>query len=176
MEFTSYAALLTGASPSVLRKSLVAQHSQTIKVREWHLLEPTEDEAEHLDPEDAVPLAPGNPGRGYIPDGTQIKVSADRLELIRYTFGPKKVLVYHSWASVQKMGAADRVKDVFLTGEVSSLFQLLCATLTPSKGHSAWGQFNLVGRVRPCDGYISVSKEYVSLAHQVRFTPTEALY
>lgn len=34
------------------------------------------------------------------------------------------------------------------------------------QGHSAWGQFSLVGRVRPCDGFISISKEYVCL----RFT------
>jgi hypothetical protein len=29
------------------------------------------------------------------------------------------------------------------------------------QGHSAWGQFSLIGRVRPCDGFISLSKEYV---------------
>ena len=33
------------------------------------------------------------------------------------------------------------------------------------QGHSAWGQFNLLGRVRPSDGYISLSKEYVSPAY-----------
>jgi len=35
----------------------------------------------------------------------------------------------------------------------------LCSS--PVQGHSAWGQFNLVGRVRPCDGYVSLSKDYV---------------
>jgi len=29
------------------------------------------------------------------------------------------------------------------------------------EGHSAWGQFNLFGRVRPCDGFVSFMKEYV---------------
>jgi hypothetical protein len=29
------------------------------------------------------------------------------------------------------------------------------------QGHSAWGQFSLRGRVRPCDGFISLTKEYV---------------
>jgi len=38
------------------------------------------------------------------------------------------------------------VQDIIITGE----------------GHSAWGQFNLVGRVRPCDGFINISKEYVN--------------
>jgi len=33
--------------------------------------------------------------------------------------------------------------------------------LTLCKGHSAWGQFNLYGRVRPLDGFISFAKEYV---------------
>ena len=31
-----------------------------------------------------------------------------------------------------------------------------------SQGHSAWGQFQLLGRVRPCDGLINVYKTYVS--------------
>jgi hypothetical protein len=35
--------------------------------------------------------------------------------------------------------------------------------LTLSKGHSAWGQFNLYGRVRPLDGLVSFAKEYVRL-------------
>jgi len=43
----------------------------------------------------------------------------------------------------QRMGIY--VRDIVITGE----------------GHSSWGQFNLVGRVRPGDGFISLSKEYV---------------
>lgn len=38
-----------------------------------------------------------------------------------------------------------KVQDILITGD----------------GHSAWGQFSLTGRVRPCDGFISISKEYV---------------
>ncbi len=37
--------------------------------------------------------------------------------------------------------------------------------VTTFQGHSAWGQFSLVGRVRPCDGFISLCKEYVSFDH-----------
>ena len=29
------------------------------------------------------------------------------------------------------------------------------------QGHSSWGVFNLLGRIRPGDGFISISKEYV---------------
>lgn len=140
-EFTSYAALLSGAPPSVLQKSLVAQHRQTIKIREWHFIEPTVDP--YAPREHTRPLAPGNPTRGYIPDGVEAYEHSDRLELL--IPGSPKPCVYLPWSTVKKMNAADRVVDVFLTGE----------------GHSAWGQFNLLGRVRPSDGYISLSKEYL---------------
>lgn len=116
-EFTSYAALLSGAAPSVLQKSLVAQHRQTIKIREWHFIEAS---ADPYAPRDNVrPLAPGNPTRGYIPDGVEACEHSDRLELL--TPGKTKPLVYLPWATVKKMNAADRVVDVFLTGEVRSL-------------------------------------------------------
>ena len=128
----------------MLQKSLVAQHRQTLKVREWHFLAPHPDEHPPATGDDAPrPLPPGNPSRGYVPDGIAIVETSDRLELVLP--GQKRPVVYHSWASVKKQGARDRVLDVFITGE----------------GHSAWGQFNLVGRVRPSDGYISLSKEYV---------------
>lgn len=39
-----------------------------------------------------------------------------------------------------------RVRDILLKGE----------------GHSSWGGFKLIGRVRRCDGFVSVSKVYVS--------------
>jgi len=33
--------------------------------------------------------------------------------------------------------------------------------LIAGEGHSAWGQFALIGRVRSGDGYITLSKEYI---------------
>ncbi|CAL1698286.1 unnamed protein product [Somion occarium] len=137
-EFTAYAALLSGAPPATLQRSLVAQHRQTWKLREYHLLISDEDE-------DVQPLPPGNPARGYIPLGTQVHEGPHTLELT--AAGSNEPLVYQSWSNLQKSGVPikGRVKDVFITGE----------------GHSAWGQFNLVGRVRPSDGFLSLSKEYV---------------
>lgn len=117
MEFTSYAALLTGAPPSVLQKSLVAQHRQTIKVREWHFLEPAPDESPTK--KSLHPLPPGNPARGHVPDAIGIHEYSDRIELVIPT--QRKPIVYYSSATMRKMGAADRVSDVFLTGEVSCL-------------------------------------------------------
>lgn len=42
---------------------------------------------------------------------------------------------------------ASRVVDILLSGE----------------GHSGWGEFRIMGRVRPIDGFISVIKEYVGV-------------
>ena len=111
-EFTSYAALLSGAAPAVLQKSLVAQHRQTIKVREWHFLDPDENTPS----ENRQPLGPGNPSRGYIPDNIEVLEQSDKLVI---TLTPsKRQIIYYSTARVAKMGAFDRVQDVFLTGEV----------------------------------------------------------
>ena len=44
---------------------------------------------------------------------------------------------------------ASRVVDILLSGE----------------GHSGWGEFRILGRVRPIDGFISVIKEYASVSH-----------
>jgi hypothetical protein len=32
------------------------------------------------------------------------------------------------------------------------------------QGHSAWGEFELIGRVRAGDGMVTLSKEYVSVS------------
>ena len=42
---------------------------------------------------------------------------------------------------------ASRVVDILLSGE----------------GHSGWGEFRILGCVRPIDGFISVMKEYVGV-------------
>ncbi|GJE88966.1 hypothetical protein PsYK624_050540 [Phanerochaete sordida] len=141
-EFTSYAGLLSGGPPSVLQRGLVAQHRQTIKVREWHFVAPEPDPDAPPPADPPRPLGPGNPSRGYVPDGIEISEHSDRLEIL--LAGNRRPVVYLSWAAVKKQGLQARVQDVFLTGE----------------GHSAWGEFQLVGRVRPSDGYISLSKEY----------------
>ena len=109
------AALLSGAPPSILQRSLVAQHRQTIKVREWHFLEP---EGHPLD-ENRHPLGPGNPSRGYVPDGIELHEYSDKLEVVR--IGQRRPITYYSTAAAAKMGALGRVCDIFLTGEVPSV-------------------------------------------------------
>ncbi|KAI0673134.1 hypothetical protein C8Q78DRAFT_1022947 [Trametes maxima] len=138
-EFTAYAALLSGAPPTVLQRSLVAHHPHLWKLREHHLYASGE-----VDGQDVRPIAPGNALRGYIPHGCQWIETSEGLTLKEA--GRAEPLLYRSWSTVQKdEKPPGKLLDVFITGE----------------GHSAWGQFNLAGRVRPCDGFISLSKEYV---------------
>lgn len=158
-EFTSYAALLSGAPPSVLQRSLVAQHRQTIKLLEWHLLE----EEEPVTPRTVRPLVPGNPCRGHVPDSLHVHEAGDTLELSE--FGGNEPLVYHSLSAIKQQGLKGKVRDIFLTGQASKRSRAITCThadcFLANQGHSAWGQFSLIGRVRPCDGLISLSKEYV---------------
>ncbi|KAM5532530.1 hypothetical protein V8D89_013817 [Ganoderma adspersum] len=141
-EFTAYAALLSGAPPTVLQRSLVAHHPHLWKLREHHLY--ASDDPDVPVP-DVWPVAPGNSLRGYIPNGTQLSETSDGVSVKEP--GRAEPVLYKTWASVRQVPEEQRGRlvDVFVTGE----------------GHSAWGQFNLVGRIRPCDGFISLSKEYV---------------
>ncbi|KAI9058779.1 hypothetical protein FKP32DRAFT_1597105 [Trametes sanguinea] len=139
-EFTAYAALLSGAPPTVLQRSLVAHHPHLWKLREHHLYVTDDPEAS-----DVRPLAPGNSLRGYIPNSCDFAETSEGV--VVKDGGRSEPVLYRSWSSIQKDDAPPpgKLVDVFITGE----------------GHSAWGQFNLVGRIRPCDGFISLSKEYV---------------
>lgn len=70
-------------------------------------------------PEDVVPLSPGNPSRGYVPNGTEVREGPTSLEILEP--GRKDPIVYQNLASLglcKKRRA--KVKDVFVTGEVSS--------------------------------------------------------
>jgi len=167
-EFTTYASLLSGAAPSALQQGRVAQHPHYWRIREHHLLDgdsgpvggiaganvtngvngvhSTSTNGASAPPRDPLPLSPGDPLRAYIPQSTEVRECALGLEIKEP--GRKDAVWYRSWGGASQTGRAwdaARVRDVFITGE----------------GHSAWGQFNLVGRVRPCDGFISLYKEYV---------------
>ncbi|KAG7443289.1 uncharacterized protein BT62DRAFT_339178 [Guyanagaster necrorhizus] len=142
-EFTAYASLLAGAPPPVLQKSLVVKHRQTWKLREHHLLA-KELVAGCLVPksiDDFDPLSPGDPLRSYFPTATRIKEDCNGLEIEE----PGGEPLYYKRARLLQPDQQRHVCDIIITGE----------------GHSAWGQFSLVGRVRPCDGFISLSKDYV---------------
>ncbi|TFK71191.1 hypothetical protein BDN72DRAFT_817787 [Pluteus cervinus] len=158
-EFTIYAALLRGDPPPTLHRGIVVQHRQTWKLREHHLMSASDSTRSDFgtemgrgaDIEAISPLPPGDPLRSYFPTGTSILEHRNGIEVRRP--GTKEVLHYQrapplslAWStSCGDETNRKYVRDIIITGE----------------GHSAWGQFNLVGRVRPCDGFVSLSKEYV---------------
>ncbi|KIL64648.1 hypothetical protein M378DRAFT_78064 [Amanita muscaria Koide BX008] len=143
-EFTAYASLLAGASPNILNKSMVVRHRQTWKLREHHLVdEGNITSVDGLGAGQSAPLSPGNCLRSYFPSECQIKEDRDGV----YVQEPERHcnLHYRRASYTSNSGpAAPSVKDVIIIGE----------------GHSAWGQFKLFGRVRPFDGFISLTKEY----------------
>ncbi|KAF8549841.1 hypothetical protein OG21DRAFT_1469523 [Imleria badia] len=134
-EFAAYSMLLSGGAPPVLDQCLVAHHRQTWKLREYHL-------AEHQEPaqEMSRPLGTGDPLQAHFPAGSRLQELSDSVEIRE----PGKDAVHYLRASHTKSDG-HKVMDIIIMGE----------------GHSAWGQFNLYGRVRPLDGFISFSKEYV---------------
>jgi len=152
-EFTAYASLLAGAPPIIIQKCVVGKHQQTWKLREHHLLaaDPSgSDSGIDMDVEIIAdsPLRGGDPLRSYFPTGTQIRETRDGLIVQELATG--RILKYQKPSSFNGAGEDNKshdglVRDVIITGE----------------GHSAWGQFNLVGRVRPHDGFVSLSKDYV---------------
>ncbi|KAA1474136.1 hypothetical protein DENSPDRAFT_840689 [Dentipellis sp. KUC8613] len=147
MEFTAYAALLSGAPPPTLHKSLVARHQQTWKLREYHLLAPESMEERHhtADRDCYRPLSAGDPLRAYLPNGIDFQAEHDGIRV--FEPGRSESLFYHRTRAHSQVTPeyAARVLEILVAGE----------------GHSAWGQFNLIGRIRPGDGFISLSKEYV---------------
>ena len=80
-----------------------------------------EDEDEDM-PMRIQPLRSGNPCRAYIPDDLKIHEAADVLELTEA--GAKVPLLYRSWASMRRDGVRGRVRDTFLTGQVSWYIQI----------------------------------------------------
>ncbi|EIW76650.1 hypothetical protein CONPUDRAFT_139394 [Coniophora puteana RWD-64-598 SS2] len=142
-EFTAYAALLSGGPPSALQKSLVAQHRQTWRLREYHLM------VADTDGRSKRCLATGDPLRGFFPVGTHIRETSGGIEVQQPR--TEDALCYQSSSSSPHSPSSDpnhshwrEIADIMIVGE----------------GHSAWGQFNLIGRVRPLDGFITLAKEY----------------
>ncbi|KAG1740669.1 hypothetical protein EDB19DRAFT_1708301 [Suillus lakei] len=144
-EFTTYAALLSGRSPSILHNCVVAQHRQTWKLREYHLT--VSRGADGITGGAKLPsLSSGDPLKAFFPPGIRIHEHAGSAEV--HEPGKTAPLSYRqsSACGAEAEGfECPEIQDIIVVGE----------------GHSAWGQFNLIGRVRPCDGFVSLLKEYV---------------
>jgi hypothetical protein len=127
-EFTAYAALLQGAPPPILQKSVIVRHRQTWKLREHHFVVGTEPVPSPVDdaPPDVHPLSAGDPLRAYFPTGTQIIESRDGVE-VRDPNRPTELRYYRS-ALGPNIPAKDKhdddcspqvqVQDIIITGEV----------------------------------------------------------
>jgi len=146
--------LLRGAPPNVIQRTVEGLHQQTWKLREHHLVTIDNSgsdsgiELDDLDNSTAVnSLNPGDPLYAYFPVGTQVKEYRDGLTVQEP--GRDRALRYQRISTIDAQkrdaDAVVYVQDIIITGE----------------GHSAWGQFNIVGRVRPCDGFVSLCKEYI---------------
>lgn len=136
-EFTNYARLLAGAPPPTLLQSIVIRHRQTWKLREYHLQIPSDDTA-RLSARAPV----GTSLRSYLP--RTVKTQEDDTGLTM-TDASDRVYRYKRSTHIDKTLPLDSICDIIIIGD----------------GHSSWGEFNLVGRIRPWDGFISLSKEYV---------------
>lgn len=146
--------LLSGGLPPVLRDCLVAQHRQTWKLREYHLLD-SQDDLKVM-----RPLALGDALSAFFPNGTRIRELSGSLEV--HELGREETLQY---ARSVRSGMGDpSIVDIIIIGEVNLACWDSAAVLIILKGHSAWGQFSLYGRIRPLDGLISLIKEYVCLS------------
>src|SRR5262245_23559135 len=89
-EFATYGALLRGAPPSVLQHSLLGQHRQTWKLREYHLSAPDFSQAGSDINAAPSPMPPGDPLRAHIPSGARFREFSDRMEVV----GPLGTVYY----------------------------------------------------------------------------------
>ena len=100
----------------MLQRSLVAHHPHLWKLREYHLYASDEPGAP-----DVRPISPGNPLRGYVPNGSQMRETSEGLEIKEP--GQAEEVLYQSWSRLQKAEKAKgKLVDVFVTGEVNSSF------------------------------------------------------
>lgn len=150
------ATMVADVPPSFLERSGIAQHRQTWRLQEHHLLRPrnapntlTVERAAFASGPDMETDA-HSALSGYFVAQTRLVKSTSRLTLEVTTPG-KTALTYNTWTEAGYVGLDGEteeyeVEDVIVTGE----------------GHSAWGQFQLLGRVRPCDGFMNLRKTYLN--------------
>lgn len=126
-EFTAYAAMLAGASPTVIQKGVVGRHQQTWKLREHHLLafeHSDSDSGIDMDVDSVTPLRAGDPLRSYFPIGTQIREHREGLTV--QGSGSSQIRRYVRASALETQSNSDdpppRVQDIIITGEVGLRF------------------------------------------------------
>ncbi|KAI0297857.1 hypothetical protein B0F90DRAFT_1818953 [Multifurca ochricompacta] len=133
-EFTAYAALLSGAPPPTLNKSLVARHQQTWRLHEYHLLLPEDHDDGLYVPGSSTtatttttrieedpryrPLSPGDPLRAYLPYGLSIEQERNGLSVHE----PGRVMdtFYHRCPAPEQITREynRRVREILIAGEL----------------------------------------------------------
>ncbi|ETW80016.1 hypothetical protein HETIRDRAFT_453021 [Heterobasidion irregulare TC 32-1] len=122
------------------------------------------------------PLSIGDPLRAFFPPGVDIQLTGDAALVREPTrAGVSRYEAARAHGGGHGGGAAGdadadaeeekeyarRVREVLVVGEVSAPASSRVRVRVVLTGHSSWGVFNLLGRIRPDDGFISISKEYV---------------
>lgn len=157
--------MLAGAKPSKLRDCSLAEHNQAWRIHEYHLLTPPGElnsgTSLAIDRDPLTILPAGDPLLAYVPPNVVITEDNGALSFTLpssfssspYSSPPPTYVQYNAlehknYSAEEHEAYRRRVQDIILTGD----------------GHSGWGEFRLVGRVRPCDGFVSILKEYVSVS------------
>lgn len=140
----AYQAILWEPSPNLMVNTPFARHRQTFKAREYVAFGPPT-------------LRVGGTLHAFLPEKLTIteKLSGIEIEGVEY-------LAVANLSEEQKEGKT--VQDVIVLGEVK-IYQVLIlnAPAYPrvEQGHSSWGEFRIIGRVRPYDGLVCLLKDYV---------------
>jgi len=121
-------------------------------LHEYHLLLPEDlgesaDAAEVLQHPQYKPLSPGDFLRAYLPPGLAIEQDQENDGIRVHEPGRVADTFYHRCPAPEQITAeyAKRIREILIKGQ----------------GHSSWGEFELIGRVRAGDGFVTLSKEYL---------------
>ncbi|KIK52486.1 hypothetical protein GYMLUDRAFT_49883 [Collybiopsis luxurians FD-317 M1] len=158
-DFNSYGSLISsGSHPQFLQNMLIGHQNQIWHLREYHLYSDDTD-----DKNEAVkPLAPGGAIRMYLPAGALMEETSQGLRITEPGYG-KRTLVYkravvsgfHDRAEPEANDGADREEN----GEQGRKRRVI-DVIVKGEGQAPWGNFKLLGRVRPRDGFVSLKKDY----------------
>ncbi|KAF8483259.1 hypothetical protein JB92DRAFT_2799925 [Gautieria morchelliformis] len=150
-EFGVYAAMLSGEPPHCVTEGTIGHHPQVWKVREYHLY------ASSTSLSDNHVLPPGAAAHAFFPLSSLVE-EHDQYAVFTHS---SQSTIYQRAQVTGDNSDRGTLRDVILLGEVhlSRLFNS-SIYLHFAQGHSAWGSFNLRGRVRPADAFITVLKEY----------------
>jgi hypothetical protein len=124
-----YTAVILGAPPNFLERSGIAQHRQTWKLQEHHLLRPAGSPAKRIAPFTAATPSSSPDAHsaltGYLAPDLEFEVPQSEPYTLRVTLpGDAVQLVYHTWTDGGYVGVDPdvcdwTVDDIIISGQVS---------------------------------------------------------